>query len=201
MIRYFLEAAAEMYSECKVLPHEGPIVSIPPGIQNTVVRSQADEFLFKEFEKLREDESSDAPDKTTLDKLLNLIRSLGGTFYQILISDRSERRVFSIAFSDEPDEEIRTVLRLGIHLGYFHVSAIGNKDGTGRTPLYVMNRRLAPHFKLDPTSFAGYQFVTSDRIHEAMRKPDTLLRKIKSAGVDSVFEDFQLKLFDSRDTK
>ena len=142
-----------------------------------------------------DDQSKEAPPAEDVTKLSNLIRTLCGTFRQILLSDRSERRVFSIAFSDTPDEEIKRVLKLGSQLGYFHVSAIGNKDGTGRTPLYVLSRRLAPHFNLDPTSFAGYLFVTSDRVRQALSNPDRLLRQMKTKGVDAVFETGQLELF------
>jgi hypothetical protein len=95
-----------------------------------------------------------------------------------------------------PDKEIQDILMLGEACGYLHVSTIGNKEGTGRTRLYILSRRLAPHFNLDPTSFAGYLFVTSDVVHEAMKSPDILLRRVKSKGIDTVFEPGQLKLFD-----
>jgi hypothetical protein len=196
IIRNFLQAAADMYSGVEALQSEQPITFIPPRIQNSVIRNQSDAFLFETFEKMHDDESEDAPDKDLLMKLFNLIRALGGTFRQSLLSDRAERRVFSIAFSDAPNENIRKVLSRGEQLGYFHVSAIGNKDGTGRTRLYVLSRMLAPHFNLDPTSFASYLFVTSDRIEEAMHNPDALLRRVKRDGADSIFEERQLKLFD-----
>jgi hypothetical protein len=196
IIRNFLQAAADMYGEVEARSNGKPITFIPTNIQNSVVRNQSDAFLFDTFKKMRDDESEEAPDKDLLMKLFNLIRALGGTFRQSLLSDRAERRVFSIAFSDTPNENIREVLSLGEQLGYFHVSAIGNKDGTGRTPLYILSRMLAPHFNLDPTSFAGYLFVTSDRIEEAMHNPDALLRRVKRDGADSIFEERQLKLFD-----
>ena len=199
IIRNFLQAAADMYSEVEARSSRQPITFIPPRIQNSVVRSQSDDFLFDTFENMRGDESEETPDKDLLMKLFNLITALGGTFRQILLSDRTERRMFSIAFSNAPNENIRKVLSRGEQLGYFHLSAIGNKDGTGRTRLYILSRMLAPHFNLDPTSFAGYLFVTSNRIEEAMHNPDALLRRVKKDGADSVFEEFeerQLKLFD-----
>jgi len=188
IIHNFLQAAADMYSEVEARSSGQPITFIPPRIQNSVIRSQSDAFLFGTFRRV--------PDKDLLMRLFNLIWSLGGTFRQILLSDRFERHVFSIAFSDEPNEDIREVLSLGEQLGYFHVSAIGNKDGTGRTRLYILSRMLAPHFNLDPTSFAGYLFVTSNRVEEAMHNPDALLRRVKKDGADSIFEERQLKLFD-----
>lgn len=197
VIRYFLENAAIMYSETAAKFGENITVNfIPPEIQNKVVRDQADALLFNEFSKIKQDQSDLLPERIVLDRLYNLITGLGGTFRQILLSDRSERRVFSIAFSSEISQETEKILNLGIQLGYFHCSAIGNKEGTRRIPLFVLTRRLAPHFNLDPTSFAGYLFVTENQIKELMQKPDTVLRKIRNEGVDKVFETIQLNLFE-----
>ncbi len=197
VVRYFLEAATQMYSDTQAESEGRTVQSISPRIQNHVVRKLADEFLHNEFEKLLGEEDIEPSKKDLLTKLFNLIKALGGTFGQILLSDRSERRVFSIAFTDEPNETIRQVLKIGEHLGYFHISAIGNKDGTGRTPLYILNRRLAPYFNLDPTGFAGYLFVKSESIIEAMERPNALLRRVKAKGAQNVFEESrQLKLFE-----
>lgn len=197
VIRYFLENAAIMYSEASAAAGEGQIVPfIPQDIQNKVVRDQADAFIFNEFAKFKQDKSDILPERVILDKLYNLISGLGGTFRQILLSNRSERRVFSVAFSGEISQETENVLNLGIQLGYFHSSAIGNKEGTRRIPLFVLTRRLAPHFNLDPTSFAGYLFVTDEQICSLMKNPNTFLRKIRSEGVDTVFESSQLNLFE-----
>jgi hypothetical protein len=197
IIRDFLEPAARMFNECVSHHPSNEASSIPAGIQNSVVRAYSTDFMFSEFERMRNDEAEETPPREDIDRLQNLIEVLGGTFRQILLfSDRSERRVFSIAFSDRPDEQLRRVLRLGVEQGYFHESHIGNKDGTGRTPLYILSRKLAPHFTLDPSSFAGYLFVTSEAIREAMNSPDRILRKVRTDGPDSVFEQRQLKLFD-----
>ena len=197
IIRYFLESASLMYSEVLSSTVGGggkKILQIPPNIQDKVVRQQAYDFLFKELEKISADGSGEAPSPDLLTKLGNLIQALGGTFRKILLSDRSERRVFSIAFSNAISEDVKEVFRLGVGLGYFHQSTIGNKEGTGRTTLYVLNRRLAPNYNLDPTSFAGYLFVTNESIAQAMYNPQALLRKIDDAGIDAIFEQRQLSL-------
>lgn len=196
IIRYFLESAAVMFSETKGASREHKVSFILPATQDKVVRQIADDFLFSEFEKAHKDITDEAPAEEQLNKLYNLVRILGGTFRQILLSDRSERRVFSIAFSDEPSPDIKNTMMLGVQYGYFHLSAVGNKDGTGRTPLYILSRRLSPHFNLDPTSFAGYLFVTSDKIAESLISPDKLLRRIKNEGTEKFFEERQLKLFE-----
>jgi hypothetical protein len=120
---------------------------------------------------------------------------LGGTFHEKLVSDDSERRVFSVAISGQPDPEIVEAFEMGVRYGYFHRSSIGNKDGTGRTRLYVLTRRLAPHFNLDPSSFAGYLWVTNDLLREGMANPEKTLRKIKKSGI-AAFETAQLSLFE-----
>ncbi len=196
IVRYFLESASLMYAEMKATAKNALFDQIEPDVQDRVVREQASSFLFSEFDRWSTDESGD--DEHALNqtkKLRNLIKALGGTFHQILVSDASERRVFSVALTDEPDQEILDVFRLGVRYGYFHESSIGNKEGTGRTRLYVLSRRLAPFFTLDPTSFAGYKFVTNDVLKEAMMKPNTFLGKVRRSGADSVFESPQLTLF------
>ena len=52
-------------------------------------------------------------------KLENLINALGGVFSAILLSDASERRVFSAAISDKPTYEVAKFLNLGLNLGTF----------------------------------------------------------------------------------
>ena len=103
--------------------------------------------------------------------------------------------MFSVALSQEPDQDILDVFKLGVRYGYFHESTIGNKEGTGRTRLFVLSRRLAPVFLLDPTSFAGYKFAMNSTLREAMEKPNTFVGKVKRDGVDVLFESPQLNLF------
>ena len=210
LIRYFLEPAAQMFDEERsILPADQLVLRIEPRTQDRVIREQAEKLMFTEFDKIvREDPRGDSEglivtpqDKhqKRTEQLQNLIRALGGTFHQKLISDDAERRVFSVAISGPPDPEVMDVFELGIRYGYFHRSSIGNKDGTGRTRLFVLTRRLAPHFVLDPSSFAGYLWVTSDLLREGMANPEALLRRIKKDGVSKYFEMSQLSLFDQID--
>ena len=127
-----------------------------------------------------------------IEKLQNLICAMGQTFHDILVSDRSERKVFSIALSNAPDDEIKRVLKTGVRLGYLHEATIGNKAGNGRTWLYILNRRLAPSFVLDPTGFQGYLFMTNDDLHRAMTTGRQL--RVIDDRLDGDVE--QLSLFD-----
>lgn len=175
IIRYLLDATATMYdisvSEEK---KSGMLKSISPSVQNDVSRDKADVYLFSEFRKNSSEQDEDdyiavmENPNNTVDKLGNLINAMGKTFHEILISERAERKVFSVALSNIPDEEIRQVFDLGVRLGFFHISYIGNKAGNGRTYLYVLNRCFAPAFTLDPTGFQGYLFMTNEDLKKAM---------------------------------
>jgi hypothetical protein len=202
LVRYFLEPAARMFAEQQAMNQSEVVKQIEPAIQNRIVREEADKLMLAEFEKVLLDEQEDTHDvavkqmlKSRKLKLYGLIRALGGVFHEKLVSNDAERRVFSVALLDNPDPDVLDIFNLGVQFGYFHRSMIGNKDGTGRTPLYVLTRRLAPHFNLDPSGFAGYLFIGNDRLREAMESPDTFLRKVKQRGIREMFEERQLQLF------
>ena len=169
------------------------VTSITPAIQNQVVRDEANRLMLSEFATIQ---SQDDSNKSEMNKLFNLLKWLGGTFFLKLVSNDSERRVFSVALSGTPNPEVVKVFELGVRYSYFHRSSIGNKEGTGRTQLYVLTRRLAPYFTLDPTSFAGYLWVTSDVLMQVMENPDRVLRKMRTGGIQESLESGQLSLFD-----
>lgn len=199
IIRYFLESAALMFTKEKSVVGKSGVRYIRHQIQSDVVRELADQYMFAEFDKWTKNAVQPAlisnESSARVTSLRNLILSMGRTFHEILISDRSERRVFSIALYDSPSEEVAAVLALGVQYGYFHQTTIGNKDGTGRTWLYVLSRRLAPFFLLDPTGFAGYLFVKSDDLAKAMRQPGIRLRNLKTDSNAEESEPYQLPLF------
>ena len=193
LVRYFLKPAAVMYDEQRSVKPEEPVLSIAPGIQNQIVRDDADRLMLSEFQRI---EQQGDVEVSQMGRLYNLLQWLGGTFFLKLVSDDSERRVFSVAISGKSSSDIDEVFALGVRYAYFHRSSIGNKDGTGRTRLYVLTRRLAPYFSLDPTTFAGYLWVTGDVLGEAMENPERLVRRMKSHGVSEVLETGQLTLFE-----
>lgn len=196
IVRYFLEPASLMYGE-QLSRNQGKSVRfIISSVQNDIIREQSDDFLFSEFDKIIKDDTAQTGGIDRLNKLKNIIYALGAMFYQIRKSDAAERRVFSIALTDQPDEEIKAVLDLGVRYGYLHRSTIGNKEGTGRTLLYILSRRLAPFFKLDPTSFAGYKFITNNALREAMHNPKSFAARIKIGKVDDYLNDPQGHLFE-----
>lgn len=180
IVRYFLDSAKNMYadvmstSDSKYAPHE-----IPHSIQNRIVRKDADDFFFGELNKKRKEEGRSDND-LQISQLSNLITGLGGMFRAILISNRSERKVFSFAISDEPSKQVSEIIQLGVNYGYLQLSTIGKKEKKigGRTRLYILNRRLAPNYTLDPTGFAGYQFLQNHILEEFIKDPEKALRKL-----------------------
>lgn len=200
IIRYLLDAVADMYEkECTANPGK-EITKIETLTQDKVLRAQADSFLYSELMKsegIDDGEFALAPindPSNDVEKLQNLICAMGSTFHEILISNRAERKVFSIALTNVPDAELKRIFRLGVRLGFFHEARIGNKDGNGRTQLYILNRCFAPLFTLDPTGFQGYFFMTNNALHEAIRTGKQL-RNI-ATNSDNDDEIRQLTLFD-----
>lgn len=199
IVRYFLEPAHIMYSTERTIDKEKEILFISPSIQSKIAYEEADRFLFIELEKFRKEGDEAAVPKEDIDRLSNLVQGLGGLFRQILVSERSERRVFSIAISDKSSELVERILNIGVDFGFFHLSTIGRKDrnSTGRTKLFVMNRRLAPIWRLDPTGFAGYLFIKNSVLEDGIQNPQSMLSRLEKNNTSQEFEIHQLRLFDS----
>ncbi|MCL2616117.1 MAG: hypothetical protein FWD96_00575 [Defluviitaleaceae bacterium] len=203
-IRSFLQPAHEMF-ESQQSKHSVTteiVTHIEPGIQSDTMRVWAEDFLYKEMDNYKRDPTASTIPIGYWDKLLNLIIGLGGLFRLVLLSDRSERRVFSFALSNPESvtDDVQQILDIGVNWGYFHRSTIGRKDSKFglRTELYVMNRRLSPNWNLDPTGFAGYLFVEAKLLQDGMTNPASMLRRLsknwssKSEGYDTT----QLSLLD-----
>ena len=201
VIRHFLHPAHLMYAKTKSQQNDVEINFISPTIQDEIVREEANSFLFNDLDKMEQEGHEYACPKEDIIKLSKLIQGLGGLFRQKLLSNQSERRVFSIAISDQTSDEVGKTLDLGVQLGYFHRSTIGRKENKsgGRTKLYVMNRRLAPIWNLDPTGFAGYLFMKNKVLGDAIIDPRSMLNRINKSGEFDDIEFVQLSLFDDID--
>lgn len=197
VVRYFLEPAHLMYAK-ELTNGNNNITKISSGIQNEIIREEANKFLFNELDRIKIGKHENTIPSSDIDMLTNLIKGLGALFREILLSDRSERRVFSIAISDKPSEMVNNVLELGVRLGYFQQSTIGKKNSIfgGRTKLYIMNRRLAPIWTLDPNGFAGYLFVKNELLEEALVNPDAMNKRIHKYMDANDTEYVQLSFFD-----
>jgi hypothetical protein len=203
IIRFFLDNAAQMFAQQQLVNQRAaggevdlPVAAIEPSVQDEIVREAADSFMLGDLDRLEQEANSlgSLSEANEFRQLRNLIRTLGGIFYEILVSDRSERRVFSVALSDDPPEDIMRIFKLGVRNGYFYEAAIGSKEGRWRTRRYVMTRRLAPHFKLDPMGFSGYLFVTSELLAEALVNPRHAISEFQAKRLGRVVEQDQLPL-------
>lgn len=173
--RFFLEAAADMYSQAVALAPSGSkeVYAIEPRVQNEVVREHASRQMIVDLKDLERDVERLKGDPQQAVQLSNLIKGLGSLFESALIDDAAaERKLFSFALSEEPTREIEEVLRLGVRYGYLFQGVIGRKEGTGRAPLFILSRRLAPLFNLDPMGFSGYKFLTNRKVEMLMNDPE-----------------------------
>lgn len=182
--RFFLEAAADMYGEAvAAAPRGNKVVDlIPPAIQNAVVREHANRQMIVDLKDLERDVQRLTGDPQQAVQLSNLVKGLGALFESAL-TDRSagERKLFSFALTEEPTREIEDVLRLGVRYGYLFQGIIGRKEGAGRALLYILSRRLAPLFNLDPMGFSGYKFLTNSRVELLMNDPEAARLALRRA--------------------
>ena len=65
---------------------------------------------------------------------------------------------------------------MGIKYRYFQLRTYSTKKGGGRVYWYILNRRLCPIYKLDPTGFEGRISITAEMLQLACKDPDTFVR-------------------------
>lgn len=176
IIRHFLAPAQAMFSTAVALNNDNPVNCITSKIQDDIIKEYSDGFLYNEFDDMRKDKAVSDETLDNSEKIYNIVDALGRLFHMILVSNAADRRVFSVALTDNPDKELYDILDMCEQYGYIHKGSIGNKSGTGRNRLYVLSRILAPHFKLDPTSYAGYKFMSSSVLKIALNDKKRFLR-------------------------
>lgn len=165
LVRDFIICAQRMYDDASRSTQGVQVLSIPPAIQNRVVRDYADSTLF-EIEDARKKRSGTDSDWKAI---ANLVNSLGATFKRKMLSNDSERRVFSFALQSRPKEDLTRLLELAVGEGYLVRGFISKKEGIGRRYLYVLTRRVGPAFSLDVSAYSGYLSLEPSAIEEAMR--------------------------------
>lgn len=193
IIRNFLDLSAMMYTTTYNRSENKIVDKIPVGIQDEEIESFSTRMLTSEFDKLLDDKhlKQNNEEFNKHNKLRNLLEALGQSFRIILLSNSSERRKFSFYFDGGLSDDIKSVLKLGVIYGYFHESTLGSKSGLGRSSLYILNRMLAPYYKLDPLSFSGYLYLTTDMIELGMNNPKAFITKIKKKEYDYDSEENQ----------
>lgn len=187
VIRYFLDTASKMYAQ-SLKDNNGDMIDfLSPEIQNKVIREESDILLFNYVDKIANDNNNDI-EFNKVKKLRNLIHCIGSIFYAALVSNNSERKYFSFVISDSENlsEELNEVIKLGIQEGLLFESYVGTKEGFGRTKLYVMTRRLAPYFNLDPMGFSGYKSLQSYLLQKAISNPKAIIYELKNRGIEYI---------------
>ena len=164
LVRDFIICAQHMYDDASRDNENNQVLSIPPSIQNRVVRDYADSILFEVEDARKKRSGTDADWKA----IANLIKGLGATFKGKMLSSDSERRVFSFAFQSRPNADVERLLELAISEGYLVGGFISKKEGIGRRRLYVLTRRVGPAFSLDVSAYSGYLSLEPSAIEEVM---------------------------------
>ena len=165
LVRDFIICAQRMYDDASRGARDDQMVSIPPLIQDRVVRHYADSVL-SEIEDARLKRSGTDSDWMAI---ANMINGLGVTFKRKMLSEDSERRVFSFAFQKRPEPDLEKLLELAVSEGYLVRGFISKKEGIGRRYLYVLTRRVGPAFSLDVSAYSGYLSLEPSAIRELMR--------------------------------
>ena len=179
VVRNFLEPCQLMFNEVKRGGKEASdIKSIPPSTQNEVLKQNSEDFLKQAPQKI----AKNLPEEELqyLDDLQTLVRSLGQLFYERLHDENSrEPRMFSFTVNGEiqTGSDLSKVLDLGKRVRYFKDRTYSTKDGGGREDWYILNRRLAPMFKLDPTGFQGRMSLTPELLKIGCEDTDEFVRR------------------------
>jgi hypothetical protein len=188
IIRFFLDTAARMFAEELKKSGGEKISRISPVIQDAEIRRQSNDLFLGSFEQLQNEmQRSGAAAVGEVKQLRNLIEGIGFLFHARLMDENaSERRVFSFYLSDQPNDCLQRLLSLGVRYGYLYKDSITRKEGRGRVVLYVLTRRLAPAFRLDPSGFSHHLSVTGDYLLGLSENPRTYVRRLKIQSGESM---------------
>lgn len=176
VVRSFLEPCYLMFDECTAQRDNlDTIEFIPPSIQNEVLRKYSEDFYHSKFREIERDLEPERYEH--LGKLKNLIQGLGKLFYDRLHDPEArDPRLFSFTVRGVVPEDVQQVLDLGEEFKYFQVRTYSTKEGGGREPWYILNRRLCPVFKLDPTGFEGRISLRPEHLRIAFEDPARFVR-------------------------
>lgn len=172
VVRDFLEPCYLMFDRLLdqgKTPEE--VVEIPPSVQDKVLFEHSEELVLHKFEDIRRGVPPEQ--RPDVDALETLISSLGQLFYERLHDPEArEARLFSFTIRGPIPENIQRVLTLGERHRYLLLRTYSKKEGGGRERWYVLNRRICPAFKLDPTGFEGRISIPADLLQLACQNPD-----------------------------
>lgn len=166
------------------------IQPIPSNLQDEMLFDYSEDFVLQKYEDIRKDLPSES--WSLWESLGVLVASLGQLFYERLHDPQArEARLFSFTVRGRPRDDLAEVLRLGVRFRYFQLRTRSTKEGGGRQRWYILNRRLCPVFKLDPSGFEGRISLTVADLRLACQDPARFVRSRLRLEVD----DPQLPLF------
>ncbi len=202
IIRNFLEPSEMMYDAVTQQNKDLKVMYIPTNIQEEQINKYSEVF----FNSIRNVALGNSQDKNLLIKLENLIRALGKYFRaRLLMEDLTEGRIFSFAIKqvEKLSYEERRVLQLAEQHDYLQKSFYSGKNGTNAEEWYLLSRKLAPFFKLDPTALKGRIVFSPLDIQTAMENPDQFVKmkmsKLQKRKEEKESEIYQMSLFDDED--
>jgi hypothetical protein len=207
VVRWFLDPVSRMFDEMMSATQSQAVDRVSVAIQDRVIREWSEEFISK-LSSFRSDDdtarSADDEDASLhaqghethhYDQLRNLMDSLGLWFrHRLLDETAGERRAFSFVLGGEPSPQLRSVLGLGVRLGYFQLTSSAPKEKIGRRrPRYVLSRRLGPYYKLDISGYAAHLSVTARDLELALHDPKKFIasREPKSGESSQMSIDFE----------
>ena len=185
LVRDFIVCAQVMFDNASREMDGAIVESVSPAIQNQAVRAHADKLL----EEVGDARQKRVRDPSEWQKVGKLVEGLGSLFKTKILSQDSERRVFSFALQRPPSERLGRVLMLAMSEGYLMRGYIARKEGTGRRALYVLTRRLAPCFSLDVSSYSGYLSCTPEDIERLAHGGTRVTLADMSSAQLELFED------------
>lgn len=183
IVRYFLDPAASMYSEQQKVNKN--MNEIDPTIQDRVVREEAGKLLndFYNISTHNDRAKAEQYGLSNIDKLQNLINGLGEIFKAHILDElESQRRLDSFTISGNQTQELKDILNLGLIHGYLYKDIRGSRDGLGRETRYVLTRRLAPMFSLDPNGYSGDKSLPADLLQLLMNNPKAYTSSLRTKG-------------------
>ena len=194
IVRDFLEPCYLMFDKCVAQGSDPKTIKcIPPAVQDDVLFKYSEEFILQKFDDIRK---GLPPEKWThVEALATLVASLGQLFYERLQDPEArEARLFSFTVRGRVPSDIDEILRLGVVHRYFQVRTYSKKEGGGRERWYILNRRVCPVFKLDPTGFEGRISLTPDLLRLACQNPEKFVRlRLRQAPVSEQVSLFSLE--------